>query len=368
MSVGKLVLPDAVGGRNHHHRRLGLAGMANTGLVVEHRFVGVRFVGEIVERRCCDRRLQYAAQFRRERVHRGDIAAVAVDQQDLLEALRAELLVAKAEGTLAALESFKKSFPHFEMVTDELAFARAQIFKRALEQGLERLSEDESLRQSLRDIYARLESEGPVVLFQFKELPSESHERVDVSVRSSTYYVGRVNVPSQYFQGDYLRGRELQLGKELMPKFSELGTDELLQLQLKTSEQVLSDEEEKLPRIVIEHSTDFGDKYENKFPPGVFVGLAINFRVLIYPSSGEASYTYRTSFWIPPNFTDYRENKWSVPELYEQMTLRSRTGFLQRFAKAAWAPVEEMPAEAEAVKAPASVIDAQTAEVPVTQE
>src|SRR5690606_6575193 len=205
----------------------------------------------------------------------GDLAAVekyaaanpqsnirdAIDAVLRLELLK-ELRRVRAESDLAAIEAFKEQHPDYEIVENELAEARKEVFTAAVKQFEARYSPNEKVRDFIEALIEYSEQHNPTVVVRFVRTLPPSIERADSAIRRSAYFTGNKAIPSQYFDGEYAEDREARAAKTLIGALQSAFSPTILSFTF-DSEASPPDPgaEPKVPTLTIDYKTEMSGGY-----------------------------------------------------------------------------------------------------------
>jgi hypothetical protein len=238
------------------------------------------------------------------------------------EALLKELEAAHRAGTLTALRQLEKRSPHTHLIQAELQLARRAVYKRAQQKFRAAAARDNPL---LVPFFERLlsyaEKHGSRVEVRFWLLPSPGEEQVDNRVRTNPYYVGVKCLPSQYFKGKYVRQREEQTGKAIVERLQAAFPKDVLEFTLGSQ---LTGESKTLPKVkvptlFVEHRARLSGTYFSERPKGIYVGLALAFKVTFKIPKSSKTLDFKFSAWRPPDIDAILKRQPPAEEVYEDM-------------------------------------------------
>jgi hypothetical protein len=241
----------------------------------------------------------------------------------LREALLAELARARAKKTLTAIDEFKTSSPHTALVATEVAFARREVITAALARFEEQANpENEAVVPFFQQLLAFVERSGPRVTIRIRQDFPQQPESVDnVVLKSKKYYLGKKVLPSQYFIGDYARTREQKLLEALRTRLQSAFPEDILRFELGPLPGGMNEpaQEPSGPTLTIEHQTRLSGGFVGGAPKTMFMGAAIFFRAS-FALSDVPPLEDKMTLWRPPRFAPPgAEREKDIPEVYEDM-------------------------------------------------
>lgn len=199
---------------------------------------------------------------------------------EIRAAMLAELDKAKAQGTLAALDAFAKTFPDHG-VASELQRAKHAVYERELAAYEQRApSKNKAVVPYVRELFAWSEKYGPAVEVRLRRRKSESLGRADKFVGQTPTFAGEVSYPTRYFDDKGLAEREQALGAALARRLDEGLSPELF--DVKVGERLGTDiaalPEVRVPTLFVTYSVEWsGHGYVANKPRGTYVGLIFTF-------------------------------------------------------------------------------------------
>ncbi|MBI2388788.1 MAG: hypothetical protein HYV09_04145 [Deltaproteobacteria bacterium] len=151
----------------------------------------------------------------------------------LRAALLVELATAKKAGTLAALTDFEKRRPGHGL-NAEVAAARHEVYQAALASFRARANpKDPNVIAFFERLLASAEKRGdPKVEIRFRQQPSVSLLRADKYVAKHPLFNGETSYPSRYFGPGKLAKHEASLGKVLVDALSAAFPGEVLSFSI----------------------------------------------------------------------------------------------------------------------------------------
>jgi hypothetical protein len=241
----------------------------------------------------------------------------------LREALLAELARARAKQTLTAIDQFKLSSPHTSLVATEIAHARREVIVAALAKFEEMANgENAAVVPFFQRLLAHAEVHGPKVTIRIRQDFPQQPESVDnVVLKSKKYYLGKKVLPSQYFLGDYAREREKKFLESVRARLQAAFPEDILHFELAP---LPSNFNEELPAptgptLTIQHQSRLSGGYVGGAPKTMFMGAAIFFKATFELPAGEPLEDKMT-LWRPPRFAPFgAEREKDIPEVYEDM-------------------------------------------------
>jgi hypothetical protein len=251
--------------------------------------------------------------------HKGSKIQGEIDAS-LRKAMLGELEKAKAAGTVTALKEFAKKFPEHKL-EPELRAAVHALYAAALEKyKATSPSADASAIVERALAYAE-KSGSPDAEVRFRLRASKSLSNADEAARKSKYYQGEVSLPSKHFEADDLRGREDEVAKAVVEKFTGAFPADVLAVKAGAP---IPDGDSlpafKSPTVVVDYVVEWSrTQTVNMRPRGVFVGLNVQYEVsFVVPDGGKAMSVKLTSWrgpelWkfmdVPAEPRGERENK-----------------------------------------------------------
>lgn len=241
----------------------------------------------------------------------------------LREALLAELARARAKKTLTAIDQFKASTPHSALVTTEIAYARREVITAALARFEEQANpENKAVVPFFQKLLAHAEAHGPKVTVRFRQEFPQQPESVDnVVLKSKKYYLGKKVLPSQYFLADYARAREQKLGEAIVARLQAAFPKDILEFQLAPlpTEVNVPLPEISGPTLTLHHQERLSGGFVGGAPKTMFMGAAIFFKATFELPQVEPLEDKMT-LWRPPRFAPPgAEREKDIPEVYEDM-------------------------------------------------
>jgi len=221
----------------------------------------------------------------------------------LRQAMLDELEGTKKIGTVSALHDFARRHPN-NLVDTELRQAVHAVYQAAFA----RYKKESGIRDMTvlafgERLLAAAEKNGPKVEIRFRRKPTRSAELADKQVKKSPFFVGTASLPSQYFDEDNARRREITTAKTIVSRFAAAFPEDMLSFEVGAP---VTDSEgqlppSKIPTIFIEHSVEMSGAYLSAKPRGVFVGLGMIFDVTFrIPDEGKPQ-RFRVSIWRSPD-------------------------------------------------------------------
>jgi hypothetical protein len=253
----------------------------------------------------------------------------------LRQAMLAELETVKKAGTVSTLTDFAKRHPN-NLVDAELRQATHAVYQAALarykkESGVR----DANVLAFVERLLAYVEKNGPKVEIRFRRKNARSMELADTQIKKSPFFMGTTSIPSQYFDDEHSRPREVAAAKTILARFASAFPSDILAFQV--GEPVPEPEgplpPNKIPTMFIEHSAEMsGASYLSANPRGVFVGLGMLFEVSFRLPDESKPQKYRLSAWRPPDTTISKGDFPSFPAaVYETMATEGFGQFAQRY-------------------------------------
>ncbi len=248
-------------------------------------------------------------------------------QAALRDALLADLEAAKKKGTLTAIDAFKERHEHSHLVTGEIAHARREIITRTLESFKEAINPEsrKELMPFLRRLLAYSEQYGPRVMLRIRQEFTQDRKKLDkIVMKSRRYYLGRKQLPTQYFLGEPAREREKELLTALRDRFQKAAPPDVLKFEIAPLPEEANVELPpiEVPTLTIEHRERLSGGFVGGEPRGVYLGAAVyinsSFELPEGAPEGEPL-THKLTQWRPPRFAPPGDEEKTVAEVYEDM-------------------------------------------------
>ncbi len=251
----------------------------------------------------------------------------------LRELLLVELERAKKPGTLQALRDLKGAFSSGDLIEPELEDAFHEVYAKALARYERQAPEErKEVVPFFRKLIAHVEKHGPRVEIRFRRELRGSVEIADKRVRKSQYYGGAKDIPSRYFDAEHATRREERISKKLIARFEKTFPQELLHVELGApldAEAPLP--AVKVPTLFVTHSTLMSGTYISRDPVATYVGVGVvfegSFRIPEYPEAID----YRLSVWRQPRIETIKEEKLSVEQVYDLLTMEAFDRFGDKY-------------------------------------
>jgi hypothetical protein len=260
----------------------------------------------------------------------------------LRTALLRELELAKAAGTLASLNEFETRFPRHDAVAEELAAARHAVYDRAAERAVSLTIERDGKRSDPSDFVRRLvsyaEKSGPKVVVRFRSQLNKTAKRADTQVRESTYFAGKVSLPSQYFDGSHMQEREKLAAPLLIDALQTLFAPEVVRFEhgeplpaigIEDDESPLP--EPSVPTLYIHQLTELSGNVTVAKPRGIFMNAAMFFYTDFMIPGDTNKLSFKVSTWRAPDRRVMTNKARSIDDVYEDLARRSLNLFLDRY-------------------------------------
>lgn len=259
-------------------------------------------------------------------------------------ALLRELESAKASGTLASLDDFARRFPRHDAIAQELAEARHAVYERAAERAAS-LTVERGRRNDPADFVRRLvafaEKNGPRVELRFRSRLNKTTKRADTQVRESSYFAGKVSVPSQYFDGPHMREREKLLAPLLLEPLQSLFAPEIVRFEHGEPLPAIGMEDDETPlpeptvaTLYIDQLTELSGGVTVAKPRGIFLNAAmfVDTDFVIPGDSSKLSIKLQT--WRAPDRRVMTHRERTIDDVYEDLSRRSLNLVLRRYLAA----------------------------------
>ncbi len=235
----------------------------------------------------------------------------------LRTAMLAELEVAKKEGTLAALRAFAKKRPDHGLAP-EIKVATHAVYAAALESfKTDANLKDPTVVPFVERLLAWAEAkDNPKVEVRFHTKPSGNMVRADKYVTKQATFNGETSYPAKYFETARLQPHEKQLAKSLVERLSAAFKPEILTFTVGAPVETETPPAFTVPTLFVVHHVEWtGTAYNSNRPRGIFIG---------------AQYMFHSSFVVPDGKKPL-ETKMTLPRPVSLTVLKD-------FAKAAPAP------------------------------
>ncbi len=244
-------------------------------------------------------------------------------QEALRLALLAELDKAKAKGTLTAIDELSKRHADHQLIAGEIAHARRGIIEKALQQMLSASNpETEDLAGFIRSLLAYAETHGPKVLLRIRQEFSQDPKDLDgLVMKSKKYYLGQKQLPTQYFLGDQTRAREKKLLETIRDRLQSVVQKDVLEFEIAPlpSQENTTFTDPVVPTLSIEHKERLSGGFVGGKPRGMYMGAAVYFTSSFQIPEGP-SLEHKLTQWRPPRFTiPGTETELTIPGVYEDM-------------------------------------------------
>ncbi|MCH2109025.1 MAG: hypothetical protein MK135_06830 [Polyangiaceae bacterium] len=243
----------------------------------------------------------------------------AAHRQALLE----ELNLAIAQGTVAAIDELPKRFRAASLIEPEMVAARHAIYVRAYESFRKQATDDQDVLEFAQQLLNFVEKKGPQVLLQIEQKFTQDPALLDKIVsKNRKYFLGTKSLPTQYFLGENARRREKALLESLQKRFQEAFPEELVRFELaplpeKANEEIPARE---VPTLTISHSDKLSGGYVGGRPKTLYLGASVTIRTrFLVPEQESAEFTTKWSSWRQPRFAPRKERSFPIPTVYEAM-------------------------------------------------
>jgi hypothetical protein len=260
----------------------------------------------------------------------------------LRTALLRELESAKLAGTLASLNDFETRFPRHDAVLAELAAARHAVYERAAEHAVGLTQQRDGKRNDPADFVRRLvsyaEKSGPKVEVRFRSQLNKAAKRADGQVRESTYFAGKVSLPSQYFDGPHMQQREKLAAPLLVAALQGLFAPEVVRFEhgaplpsigIEDDESPLP--EPSVPTLYIDQLTELSGSVTVSKPNGIFMSTAMFFYTDFVIPGDPNKLSFKVSTWRAPDKRVMTNKARTIDDVYEDLARRSLNLFLGRY-------------------------------------
>ncbi|HVZ36362.1 MAG TPA: hypothetical protein VG963_28230 [Polyangiaceae bacterium] len=259
----------------------------------------------------------------------------------LQSALLAALNVAKAKGTLAALDEFASAHPRHEPVARELSQARHDVYRAAAQHARDHTASTGTRHADPAAFFTRLvdyaEQHGPKVQIRFHGELGKSAKAADTSVRGGIYFAGNASLPSRHFGEDETRRRDALAGALLVTELQRAFAPEIVHFEL--GPDLPSSEDAKsnalppitVPTLFIRYRTELQGSVTNTKPRGIFFGAGVFYETSFRIPGEDSSLDLEVKTWRSPSRHLMRLKSRSIADVYEDVARRSLTLFLRRY-------------------------------------
>jgi hypothetical protein len=263
-------------------------------------------------------------------------------QAALRSALLRELEVARAAGTLASLNEFAERFPHHEPVADELSAARHAVYETAARRAIGLAVGREGRRNDPADFFRRLvnyaEQNGTKVEVRFRSQLNKNAKRADKQVRESSYFAGKVSLPSQYFDGEHMREREKLAAPLLVDALQTLFAPEVVRFERGETLPAIGIEDDEpplpeptVPTLYVHQLTELSGDVTVARPRGIFMSAAMFFYTDFVIPGDANKLSIKVSTWRAPDRRVMTNKAREIADVYEDLARRSLNLFLSRY-------------------------------------
>ena len=249
----------------------------------------------------------------------------------LKAALLGELEVAK-KGGLAKLRALPKEHPRHTLIATELQSAISGEYAGAYERYLARSpAADEKTRAFVKNLLAWAEKHGPTVEIRYVQRVPASHDLADIAVKHSMYFTGTKSLPSQYFQDEQAKARELTAGKELVASLQKAFSPEILQFEIgkRAKDPPPGEPKATVPTLFVEHTSHLTGTYVSSNPRGVYVGVSMMFEARFEIPNGGDPLRVKHSAWTPPDMEVVKKSG-SYGDVYQASAMAGHRGFNEK--------------------------------------
>ena len=225
-------------------------------------------------------------------------------------ALLDELVRAKSVGTVAALQSFAKRWPDHKIEL-ELRDAMHSLFVPAIEAYHKKPPASTEVRSFVDRLFAWSENKAhagaiaTTIRIRFRHRPSPSLRRADRLVSQHHWFIGEASYPSRYFDEARAVPREKAAGERLGKRVRDAFGATVFSVEqgdrLDDGDGALPEVTE--PTLFITHGEDWRGPFDGSItkPRGVWVALTFNFRAtFVIPGDTETlTFDFETDQPIP---------------------------------------------------------------------
>jgi hypothetical protein len=235
-----------------------------------------------------------------ERAHPSTSIRAEVDTvyRDLL---LTELNKARSVGTLAALADFERTHARAALVAAEVGVERHAIFQRT-QADFDARNTSLEVKRFVARLVARAETTGPRVSIRFRRRLAASTKEVEVAVMTNEYYTNGKQLPRNNFSDEESRRREELAAKTLVAGLQPAFPGEVISFELGAA--LAADEELGTvtePTLFIDRRLQLSGLYPKKEPRGVYVAVETTFQAqFLLPGDTEPLTLSLTTLRPPP--------------------------------------------------------------------
>ncbi len=252
------------------------------------------------------------------------------------QALLEELAKAQNLNTVAALDELPQRFRAHSLIATELQAARHALYENALKEfSLVAASGQTSLIPAVKSLLDYSEKNGPDVTIRMRQTFTQDRDNLDKIVsKSRKYYMGRRSLPTQYFIGEKVREYEQKLGEQLVNSLQAHFSPDLLKFSLDSKVRTENEQwsESALPAISIVHGEKLSGGYVGGKPKGIYLGASVRFKAsLSIPGQEKPLMNFAWNVWRHPDFRILEESGTSFSDVYASMLQGAFNKFSDKF-------------------------------------
>ncbi len=244
-------------------------------------------------------------------------------QNALRTALLRELEQARAVGTLDALHDLTTKFPAHELIASEIAAAKQAIYDKALADFRAVAGEASDIVPFVQKLLGYAQANGPVVKLRYHQEFPQDRERVDQIVsKAKKFYMGSKSLPSQYLVGDHARRREQKFLETVRTRLQQAFPADILRFELDEPApgENVAPGPPTVPTLTFLHRSQLSGGYVGGAPKAMYMGVALHMSsVATIPGDPEEYVDFRWNAWRSPKFTILAEKEKDIPDIYEEM-------------------------------------------------
>jgi len=239
------------------------------------------------------------------------------------EFMLTELERARSEGTLAALAGFERNHARTALVAPELAAARHAIYQRVLA-DFDARPATPAAKAFLARLLAYAETAGSHATLRFRRRLAASTKEIEVAVMTNEYYTSAKQLPRNTLSEEQARRREALAAPALLQALQRAIPSEILSFQLGAP--VAEDAElgeVTEPTLFVDRKLVLSGLYPKKEPRGVYVGVETTFQAQLLLPGDDAPLTLTlTTLRQPP--LKLLETEGAQPmDVYDRMIMES---------------------------------------------
>ena len=246
----------------------------------------------------------------------------------LREALLAKLARAKKEGKLSEILEMAKERQRYALIAAELSAAVHQAYQQALDKLLAHAA-GSGPHKLFHRLMSYVQRHGPKVHVRFRSALGRSVELLDKRIRSSPYRTPELP-PAQYFDSAHDKIRQLKLSKDLVARLTKEFPSELIQFEAVADAPNATAIE--VPTLTVSYTTTFtGAATLRKKKKGIYVPIAIIYRTTFAIPGDPQPLEIKLTTATRPELQAIVEQGISAEELYGRMTTRCDERFVNAY-------------------------------------